>query len=433
MDLRNAGVTGPVAGSLPAMNIAVLTSSYPRFPGDGTAPFVKSICEHLVKLGHAVEVVAPYDPAVQPVDGGGVLVHRFHYAWPDQLHIMGHARSLEADIRLKPLTYLLLPFFLAAALSSLLRVTARQRSQAIHVHWVLPNGLVAAWVAARRGLPFVVSLHGSDMYLASQSKLFGAAACYVFRRAAAVTACSPELRQAALALGAPEDTLLLPWGADPEQFHPDHRNAETRASYSAGPGDVLIVALGRMVHKKGFDRLLAAMPAVLARQPRARLVLGGDGPLRESLARQAAGLGVEGHVTFAGRVPWDCVPELLAAADIFVLPSVRDENGNVDGLPTVLLEAMSSGAAVVASDIGGVGLVVEHGRTGLRVPPGDVEALANAILSLAGDPQRSRALGQAARQAVVEHFNWENVARQIAGLLEGAATVPVAGGKGGRP
>jgi glycosyltransferase involved in cell wall biosynthesis len=402
------------------MKLAVITSSYPRFPGDGTAPFVQSICEHLVQLGHAVEVVAPYDPAVKPVESGGVRVHRFRYTWPDRLHIMGHARSLEADVRLKPLAYLLLPFFLAAGLSTLLRVTARQKSQAIHAHWVLPNGLVAAWAAAWRGLPFVVSLHGSDMYLASRSKLFGAAARYVFRRATAVTACSPELRQAALALGAPEGTLLLPWGADPERFHPNQRRAETRESYGTAPGEVSIAGLGRLVPKKGFDRLLEALPAVLAGQPQARLVLGGDGPLRESLARRAASLGVSERVTFAGRVPWDCVPEFLAAADIFVLPSVRDEKGNVDGLPTVLLEAMSSGVAVVASDIGGVSLVVEHGRTGLSVPPGNVEALVEAILSLAGDADRRRTLGQAARQAVVERFNWDDVARQIAGLLEGA-------------
>jgi glycosyltransferase involved in cell wall biosynthesis len=252
------------------MKIAVLTSSYPRFPGDGTAPFVQSICENLANLGHAVEVIAPYDPAVQPGDTGKVRVHRFRYTWPERLHIMGHARSLEADVHLKPLAYLLLPFFLAAGLFNLLRVTARQESQAIHVHWVLPNGLVAAWVAAWRGLPFILSLHGSDMYLASRSRLFGAAARYVFRRAAAVTACSPELRQAALALGSPRETLLLPWGADPRQFHPDYRRVETRAYYGASPEDILIVGLGRLVHKKGFDRLVEAFTTVLAGQPARR-------------------------------------------------------------------------------------------------------------------------------------------------------------------
>jgi glycosyltransferase involved in cell wall biosynthesis len=257
------------------------------------------------------------------------------------------------------------------------------------------------------------------MYLASRSKLFGAAARYVFRRASAVTACSPELRQAALALGAPEQTLLLPWGADPAKFHPGLRRSETRESYGAGPQDVLIVALGRLVYKKGFDRLLEALPAVLAAGTKVKLVLGGEGPLQPALARQAVSLGLAEHVELAGRVPWDCVPALLAAADLFVLPSVRDEKGNVDGLPTVLLEAMGSGATVVASDIGGVGLVIDHGRTGYLVPAGDVPALSQAIHSLAGDPDRRREFSQAARQAVVERFNWDNVAKQIAGLLVG--------------
>jgi phosphatidylinositol alpha 1,6-mannosyltransferase len=80
---------------------------------------------------------------------------------------------------------------------------------------------------------------------------------------------------------------------------------------------------------------------------------------------------------------------------------------------------MGSGATVVASDIGGVGLVIDHGRTGYLVPPGDVPALSQAIHSLAGDPDRRREFSQAARQAVVERFNWDNVAKQIAGLLVG--------------
>ena len=88
------------------MKISVLTSSYPRYPGDGAAPFVRSICEHLAKLGHDVEVVAPYDPAVGRMDYR-VKVHRFRYIWPPGWHIMGHGRALEKDVRLRPLSILL--------------------------------------------------------------------------------------------------------------------------------------------------------------------------------------------------------------------------------------------------------------------------------------------------------------------------------------
>ena len=218
------------------MNIVILTSSYPRFPGDGTAPFIQSIAENLAKLGHKVEVVAPYDPEVtapptprsrgEQMGYGGsgessrIMVHRFGYIWPRRWHIMGHAKSLRADVSLQPQVYLLLPFFLLAALIKLLYVSRGHETQLIHVNWVLPNGPVAAAVSAILGIPFVVSLHGSDMYVAQSKPIFSLVARWIFRRADAVTACSRELLHAAKRLGAPEESHLLAWGADPEKFHP---------------------------------------------------------------------------------------------------------------------------------------------------------------------------------------------------------------------
>jgi glycosyltransferase involved in cell wall biosynthesis len=400
------------------MRIAVLTSSFPRFPGDGTAPFVKSISEHLVRQGHDVETVAPYDSDVRPMEMNGVRVHRFRYIWPPKLHIIGHARSLISDVRLRLSVIILLPFFLIAAFATLMRVTKRQKSQVIYVHWVLPNGLVATWVAAIRKIPFIISVHGSDIYIAQRNWLFRTIARSIFERASAVTACSPELRRAAIALHAPENTLLLAWGADPVLFHPTLNPLEYRRSFGLNQSALVIAALGRMVYKKGFSTLIMALPDIISRYPRVRLVFGGDGPLREELSYEAERLGVSNHVSFIGRIPWNQVPEFLATADIFVLPSVKDKYGNVDGLPTVLLESMSCGTPVIASDIGGVRLVVEHDRNGLLVPPDDVSSLVKAIALLAGDPEKRHAIGQAARHAIEQQFNWSNVTLQLVDVFK---------------
>lgn len=405
------------------MKVAVLTSSYPRFQGDGTAPFVKSIAEKMAQMGHQVDVIAPYDPEVRTIDEKGVHIHRFRYVWPDRYHIMGHARSLDADVRLRPLAFFLLPLFLLSAFINLLRVVRRQNSEIIHVHWVIPNGLVAAWVAGMQRIPFVVSLHGSDIYLARRNRVFGVFTRWIFKRAAGVTACSPELRQTAIQLGASDETVLIAWGADPEIFHPDKKMRE-RYFGQGQTDEVIVAALGRLVYKKGFRVLLDAMIGVLRDCPRVRLVMGGDGPLRAELSTQADQLGISERVTFTGRVPWDEVPAFLAAAHIFALPSIRDEYGNVDGLPTVLLEAMSSGNAVVASDIGGVSQVIEDGKTGMLVPPGDIKALTHALLQLASDQQKRLDIGLSARQAVEDTFNWDSVCRQLIDLFEAATWRP---------
>lgn len=398
------------------MRIAVLTSSYPRYPGDGTAPFVQSIAEALVKLGHSVEVVAPYDPDVVSGGVGPIRVNRFKYWLVNKQHIMGHGRALEADMHLHPLALLLLPLYLVAATIALWRVTIRQRSEAIHVHWVLPNGPAAALVARWRRLPLLVSLHGSDIFLAGKNRWFGRAARWVFSQSDAVTACSQELRDRALVLGAPPTTELLAWGADPEIFKPSEDRNALHKKYGIEEA-IVITALGRLVYKKGFDILLKSLPDVCHNRTQAQAIIGGDGPIRDDLKGLAETLGITSSITFLGRVPWNEVPDLLAATDIFVLPSVRDPAGNLDGLPTVLLEALGSGCAVIASDIGGVPLVLRDHENGLLVAPGSVSELTDALQTLVNDPALRAQLGVAGRSSVINQFNWQVVAHRIEKMI----------------
>jgi glycosyltransferase involved in cell wall biosynthesis len=394
------------------MRIAVLASSYPRFQGDGTAPFVKSIAEALVKFGHDVEVIAPYDVEVKPTGSKGVKIHRFKYALIKSFHIMGHGRALESDVRLRPVAILLLPFYLIAAFITLLRVTQRQKTEVIHVHWVLPNGPVAAMVAWFRRIPFVVSLHGSDMFMARKNRLYRVVARWVFIQASSVTACSPELKKYALELGAPKTTELFAWGADPQVFKPADNLPELRLKLGWNDG-IIITTLGRLVYKKGFDILLKALPPVLNKYPLVKVIIGGDGPLLVELHDLAKAIGISESVQFIGRVPWNEVSAILAAGNIFVLPSVRDVAGNLDGLPTVLLEAMGCGSAIIASDIGGVSLAIRNHENGLLVNPGSVDELTQALLKLVNDLAYREILGEAARKTVVDELNWENVVRRI--------------------
>jgi len=264
----------------------------------------------------------------------------------------------------------------------------------------------------------MISLHGSDIYITKTNPIFAAVAKWVFRRASGVTSCSPDLLQEAIKLGAQKNSRLLAWGADPEVFHPEKRNLKLRYEILDDHLKIMVVSIGRLVFKKGFDTLLQAMSQVLKKCPKVHLVVGGDGPLIDDLIIEADSLGISSQVTFIGHISWNQVPGYLATADIFVLPSKRDEHGNVDGLPTVLLEAMSSGTAVVASNIGGVGLVIEHNKNGILVPPNNADLLAEAIINLVMDENKRFHLGQAARQAVEDEYNWDNVSLSIAEMLE---------------
>jgi glycosyltransferase involved in cell wall biosynthesis/2-polyprenyl-3-methyl-5-hydroxy-6-metoxy-1,4-benzoquinol methylase len=401
------------------MRIAVITSSYPRFEGDGTAPFVKSLTEALVARGHGLVVLAPFDNEVDDKYDQGIQLIRFKYIFSMKLHILGHARSLEGDARLKPLAVILLPLYLLAARRNLLRITHKQSTQVIHAHWLLPNGLVAAWVAQIRKIPFIVSLHGSDMFVAGKNFIYRAVARYILKRASAISACSQELMDRAIELGAGNKVKLIPWGADPQLFHPIENKQDVRKQFGWSDKDFIVCSLGRMVEKKGFNILVKAFAGFCKESQRdnVQLVIGGEGPEREKLSELARHLGVEDRLHLPGVINWDDVPRFLGGADAFVLPSVRDIHGNLDGLPTVLLEAMGCGLPCIASNIGGVSLVIRDGENGILVEPGNVQELQEAISKTITETGYAVQLGKTARDDVVRQFNWKQVAMEFEKMI----------------
>ncbi len=399
------------------MRIAVLTSSFPRFKGDGTAPFVKSISEPLADLGNEVQVLAPYDISLRDDLESTVPVHRFKYIWPKSLHIMGHARTLQADVKLHPLTPLLLPLFIIAEIINLIRLSKKMDAQVIHAHWVVPNGFAAAIVSKLLRIPLMISLHGSDIFMADKNPLFRTVAKWTFKQSSAVTACSQELYDRAKQIHEDIDIHLIPWGADPDVFKPLQNRGDVREAYGWAPDKVIISTLGRMVYKKGFSHLIDIVPELISKERKIKVVIGGLGPLEDELKEKVYQMGIGEIVSLPGRIPWDEVPKFLAASDIFVLPSQRDKAGNLDGLPTVLLEAMACGLPCVASDIGGVNLVIKDEINGFIVQPSDKEVLIDRLIKLVSNDEFRRNMGAVARKKVIEEFNWERVAENLVAIF----------------
>jgi glycosyltransferase involved in cell wall biosynthesis len=386
----------------------MVTTSYPLDPSDTTAPFIAAIAEGVARGGRPVDVVLPAHPRLVAGHRAGVNLHPYAYAPVPALRQWGYASSMVGDVRLRRAAYLAAPFAIVATTLAAARVVRRTRSRLVHAHWVIPNGPPAALVAAVAGRPLVISLHGSDVHLAERVRAVGAAARWAFRRAAAVTACSPDLAERAVALGAdPARVVVVPYGVDVDQFRPDPlARSRLRAKLGIDGDTAVVVGFGRMVYKKGFHVAIKAM-SDLAERADAVLVLAGDGDARPELTRQAQAAGLGERVIFLGHVPRPEVAGLLAAADIFVLPSIHDQAGNVDGLPNVLLEAMASGCAIVASDLAGVRLAMENSH-GLLVPEGEPRALSEAIDRLLREPSFRAGLGAAARQRAERALTWRH-------------------------
>jgi phosphatidyl-myo-inositol dimannoside synthase len=381
----------------------MVTSSYPKYRGDVTAPFIESIALGITGRGHAVDVVLPYHPELRRDDDETIRFFTYRYAPSDGLCLWGYAQSLEADVRVRREVYLLAPFVALALRNVVGQRLREERYDVVHAHWLVPNAAMVFDIVATLGVPFVISAHGSDVFMAERSLLARGRARRALASAGAVTACSGDLHRRLLALGAAEERVrTVPYGVDSVDFAP-HGSGDHALWPQAGRG-LRVLAFGRMVEKKGFRYLVEASGEV----PGITAVIAGDGDLRaplEALARER-----RSPVSFPGSLSRADMAAAVAGADVVVVPSIVDDSGNVDGLPNALLEALSAGRAVIATRAGGIPDVIEDGANGLLVPERDVGALAAALRRLSADQALRERLGAEPRRRAAEQLTWEKAA-----------------------
>lgn len=392
------------------LDLLFLTQTYPRFEGDTAGPFIRDLARGLARGGDRVTVLAPHTAGLPPVwQEQGVEVVTFRYA-PERFELLGYGRSLQADERVKGGAALVAPFYALGARRELARLLRLLHFDLLHAHWVVPNGIVAATLRATSSkVPLAVGLHGSDVFLA-EKPVVRSLVRRVLARTRLLTGPSPELVDRIRALGlADERTRVIPYGVDVRTFAPAPGRRRIWRELLGIPLEApLLLGVGRMATKKGFQVLIEVLPQLLARQPELHVILAGGGDRLAEFA--AAAERWPGRVHFPGPVLRDTLPDLYRAADLFTLPAVHDPVGNVDGLPNVILEAMASGLPVVSTAISGIPLAVSHGETGLLVPEEDPAALLEALLHLLADRTLARRMGERGRRRAEVALTWDAVA-----------------------
>ncbi len=180
----------------------------------------------------------------------------------------------------------------------------------------------------------------------------------------------------------------------------------------------IIISVGRLVHRKGQDSLIQAMPAVLKKIPNAHLLLVGEGPYKKHLEKLVMRLSLKQNVTFAGRIMYDRLPSYLSAADLFAMPSRSRFFGlEVEGLGIVYLEASACGIPVVAGNSGGAPDAVLEGVTGLCVDGTNIEQITGAIVEICRDAERASHMGAAGRNWIVDQWRWDIWSKEFNALL----------------
>ena len=367
----------PAARSRPSA--VIVTTTFPARPGDGTPEFVLTLASSIP--GYDVTVIAPRMPgAAGEAVHDGVRVRRVAY-FPRRWEGLA-TDAIMPTLRAAPWRVVEAPFLVAALLLATVREVRRRRASVLNAHWIVPGGLIGLVVRALTRVPVVVTVHGADAYT-MRGRAGRWLKARVLRRAAAVLPVSRDIART-LQLG--DDVPVLRMGVD---------TAAIRAAVGdRAPVPGQLVYIGRLADKKGVDVLVDAV----ARCEGARLDVLGDGPERAALEARAAAAGVAERVRFHGKVPRSQVLAALARAQVVVIPSRVGADGDMEGTPVVLCEAMAAGVPVVASRVGGLAECIHDGVDGILVEPDDVDDLAAAIdEALAGGIDLD-ALGRAAAE-----------------------------------
>ncbi len=289
------------------------------------------------------------------------------------------------------------------------------RGAIVHCGRAVPEGITAMLARLLGGPRYVCWTHGEDVAGALGSREFALLTKWVYRWADAAIANSRNTAAILESIGVPAEKIEVVYPAvDTDRFRPDVDGRDVRARY-AGPGDILLLSIGRLQRRKGHDVAIEAIARLAAEVPNLRYVIAGDGEERERLERLAREHGVGDRVFFSGIVDAGDLPAFYAASDVFLLPN-RIDNGDIEGFGIVFLEAAATGKPTIGGDSGGVPEAVERDVTGLLVDGADAASVAAGIRTLACSEALRARLGEAGRKRARDGFSWATAAAHVADL-----------------
>jgi glycosyltransferase involved in cell wall biosynthesis len=382
--------------------LLVLTSTFPRWRDDTDPPFVFELCRRL-STEFDVRVLTPRtrgSATHEIIDG--VEVQRYPYFFEPCECLTGEGGIL-AKIHSNRRLLLLVPFLMCGLALALRRECRNWNPDAVHAHWLIPQGVVAA-LAMPSGIPLVCTSHGSDVH-ALKGWLWNSVRKFVIRHSAATVGVSTAL-SATIASATNSSTVVhtIPMGIDTK--------SRFRIGAEQDRKDSELLFVGRLVKGKGLHVLLSALPQIALAAPNVTLRVVGSGPEDLRLRALSSSLGLDNRVTFEGGVQNDRLASFYQQATMLVAPYTGEE-----GLGLISAEALACGCAVVSADLPAIQDIVRHGETGLLFRKMDKDHMSRQILHLLANPETRRQLARNGRAHVIDNFDWSITATRYQALL----------------
>jgi glycosyltransferase involved in cell wall biosynthesis len=374
------------------LSVLVITSVYPRFHEDQEVPWLRASLSHLKNAGVKIIVIAPAHKACPSISIDGIEVHRFRYA-PAKYEILTHDEGAPSKMARNPLLQLLaIPYIISGSFLALW-LCLKFKPKIIHAHWPFPHGFMACFAKIFYRVPVVLNFHGAELLLMRKKKWIKPFLKFFIKHANLIFANSSFTAGKIKAIYN-KNVELSPYGTTFDN---------SLKCDKSGSGKFTILFVGRHIERKGIAYLIKA--AAMLNSEKFQVRIAGTGDLTEKLQEQAKNEAPE-QVLFLGKLSKEDLADEYKNANCFVLPAIVDSKGDTEGLGVVLIEAAEYGLPLVASDVGGIGDVVLHKKTGLLVREKNPEELANAIKELAENANLQKSLVLGASEHIRENFSW---------------------------
>lgn len=385
------------------MKMLVVSTSFPKSPGDGLSPFVWEYCLNLKSRGWQITVLVPHHPGLkQDEDWQGIRIRRFRYL-PEKFEDLAYSGGLMPGLKKEPWKLLKIPFYIHSMYSESLRILAGSGFDLVNFHWLFPACFWLRGFLEKSGIPAVMTGHGTDVHLALKHP-FRYFANKSLPVSSALTINSEYMMNLADRLKKAARTEVIPMGVDSDRFSPGLKGPSASKK---------ILFIGRLIRQKGIGLLLDSMQKVIKEVPDSSLEIIGFGPLRKILDERVRRDRLKDHVRIRDPVRYDSLPEVYRSARVLALPSLIPE-----GLGMTAIEAGSCGLPTITFGLGGTSEFVRDRITGM-IAGRDTESLAQSLIEvLKGDGLADR-LGQEARRDARQRYSWSVVSARFDELLRG--------------
>ena len=396
------------------MKVCVISHSYPRFVGDWRSNFIESLAQAYARNGAEVTVLTAFTPQWNrpPISADGVRLETFRYAPFRSWHTIGYGHSMIGDLEMNPVDIILAPFMLFAGAIKLAGLLRREKYELLHAHWAVPNTLIAmaARLLAGSTAKIFSSFPGSDVAVITRLGWLGRMLLKIIARSDYLSCDGSDLGEDLARAGLdPERIDYVIYGVNEKDIHfSESARSDLRQQLHIRDEEIVLLMIGRFVAKKGFSTGFEALKYITRGMHNSRMIVVGDGPLKDQYLSILEQDGTAAYVNFVGTIPTQELSRYYSACDIFLMPSRRLPS---HGLNVVVPEAMACGRPIVASDVGGNKLVIFPGVNGYLHEENNAEELANLVLKLAADAPLRQTMGRESLRLVRERFNWDAIAQ----------------------